>query len=45
MTQPIKAPAKTSNATARRNAIPIATHDTAVMLVALSAISGAPRQS
>jgi hypothetical protein len=32
MTQPIKAPANTSNATARRNAIPIATHDTAVML-------------
>lgn len=31
MTQPIRAPANTSNATARRNAIPIPTHETAVM--------------
>jgi hypothetical protein len=30
MTQPIRAPANSSNATARRNAIPIATHETAV---------------
>jgi hypothetical protein len=30
MTQPIRAPANTSSATARRNATPIATHDTAV---------------
>ena len=30
MTQPIRAPANTSNATARRKAIPIATHETAV---------------
>ena len=30
MTPPIRAPANTSNATARRNAIPIATHETAV---------------
>jgi hypothetical protein len=30
MTQPIRAPANISNATARRNAIPSATHETAV---------------
>ena len=44
MTQPIRAPANTSNATARRNAIPIATHETVVMLCALSDISGRRRR-
>ncbi|MEP6993499.1 MAG: hypothetical protein ABI968_03180 [Acidobacteriota bacterium] len=38
MTQPIITPAKTSRATATRNAIPIARHEMAVIAVPLWAI-------
>ncbi len=44
MTHPRRIPAKTSSATARRNAIAIATQERAVMGAPFSAISGPLRE-